>query len=109
MSTQVDRGLASALPLMVISASLLVASPARADNTEGFDKQYDDSIAADKQARAETKEKASGGDTAGTKVNLDPTEDPSKRYFFVGLRFRDVIVPKFMMNIFGDGGATVNV
>jgi hypothetical protein len=39
----------------------------------------------------------------------DPAEDPMKAYRFIGLRFRDVIVPKFMINLFADGGATVNV
>jgi hypothetical protein len=38
----------------------------------------------------------------------DPAEDPGKAYRFIGLRFRNVIVPKFMVNIFADGGATVN-
>ena len=31
-----------------------------------------------------------------------------KSYYFVNLRFRNIIVPKFMINIFADGGATVN-
>jgi len=50
--------------------------------------------------------KAAAGDAD---AKWDPYEDPGKAYHFVGLRFRDVIVPKFMVNIFADGGATVNV
>ncbi len=38
-----------------------------------------------------------------------PVELPGKTYHFVGLRYRGVIVPEFMMNLFGDGGATVYV
>src|SRR5262245_40745908 len=108
MPTHVDRGLASALPLTVIFASLLVASPARADNTEGFDKAPEDIIASEKMAQNE-KAAPKPPDANANKVNLDPTEEPSKAYRFIGLRFRDIIVPKFMLNIFADGGATVNV
>lgn len=36
-----------------------------------------------------------------------PVEDPKETYYFVGLRYRAHIVPKFMMNLFGDGGTTV--
>ncbi|HEU4413034.1 MAG TPA: hypothetical protein VFS43_47770 [Polyangiaceae bacterium] len=39
----------------------------------------------------------------------DPTESPTRAYRFIGLRFRDVVVPKFMVNLFADGGSTVNV
>lgn len=39
----------------------------------------------------------------------DPAENSYKAYRFIGLRFRDVIVPKFMVNLFADGGSTVNV
>lgn len=39
-----------------------------------------------------------------------PVEQPGKTYRFVGLRYRGIIVPKFMMNMFGaDGGRTVYV
>jgi hypothetical protein len=36
-----------------------------------------------------------------------PVELPGKTYRAIGLRYRAVIVPKFMMNLFGDGGRTV--
>jgi hypothetical protein len=39
----------------------------------------------------------------------DPFEDPGKNYLFVGLRYRDAIVPSFMIHWFASGGATVNV
>ncbi len=38
-----------------------------------------------------------------------PIEKKGQTYHFVGLRYRGVIVPKFMMNLFGDGGTTVYV
>src|SRR5262249_39108347 len=38
----------------------------------------------------------------------DPAfEKPHQTYRFVGLRFREVWVPKFMMSLFGSGGTTV--
>lgn len=103
-----------------LGAVLLLASPARADSDEGFDKKGDDAIAADKNARAEKekgdkmpgeKEKAppAADAPAAADPKYDPLEEQGKRYNFVGLRFRDVIVPKFMINWFADGGATVNV
>ncbi len=38
-----------------------------------------------------------------------PVELPNQTYYFVGARYRGIIVPKFMMNLFGDGGTTVYV
>jgi hypothetical protein len=100
---------------LLLGSALLVASPARADEDEGFDKKGDDAIAADKNAKAEKgdrmpgeKEKAAPPPEAPD-PKYDPLEEQGKRYNFVGIRFRDVIVPKFMVNLFADGGATVNV
>ncbi len=36
-----------------------------------------------------------------------PVELPGKTYYFVGARYRAVIVPKFMQNLFADGGRTI--
>lgn len=130
MSTDICRGSAfaarrsrasiGAAPL-ALGAALLLASPARADSDEGFDKKGDDAIAADKNAKAEKGDRMPGekdkekekepAPPASDKPDpkYDPLEDRSQRYNFVGLRFRDVIVPKFMINWFAEGGATVNV
>lgn len=100
---------------LTLGAVLLLASPARADESEGFDKKGDDAIAADKNAKAEKGDKMPGEKdkpapaAAAQDPAYDPLEEQGKRYNFVGLRFRDVIVPKFMINWFADGGATVNV
>ncbi len=37
----------------------------------------------------------------------DTTEDPLKRYYFIGLRYRGDVIPQFMINIFVNGGGTV--
>jgi hypothetical protein len=48
--------------------------------------------------------------SAGTETNEwdihDVTEDPNKRYYFIGLRYRLDVIPKFMVNLFVDEGAT---
>jgi hypothetical protein len=46
---------------------------------------------------------------ADAEEGSSPVEHPGKSYYFVGLRYRGVIVPKFMMNMFADGGDTVYV
>lgn len=107
----------------IACAALLLATPsvalAQAEDNE-FDKGGDDAIAADKQARSERK---TGDKMPGEKdrkaedeaalqaaaAENDPREDPLKSYYFVGMRFRDVVVPKFILNIFAEGGSTVNV
>lgn len=37
----------------------------------------------------------------------DTAEDPARRYYFVGLRYRGDVVPKFLINTFVDGGKTL--
>jgi hypothetical protein len=100
---------------LAFAAALLVAAPALADSDNDFDKKPDDIIAADKQAKDEKgakmpgeKDKAPEGD-GKPDPKYDPLEESGKPYYFIGLRFRDVIVPKFMINIFASGGASVNV
>ncbi len=44
---------------------------------------------------------------ADAEAGSSPVELPGQTYYGVGLRYRAVIVPKFMMNLFGDGGRTV--
>lgn len=65
---------------------------------------------ADSAAETEDKEKAPSKDSsaiADAEAGSSPVELPGKTYYAVGLRYRAVIVPKFMINLFGDGGKTV--
>jgi hypothetical protein len=39
--------------------------------------------------------------------STDTREDPSKRYYFVGLRYRGDVLPKFLLDAFVDGGKTI--
>jgi len=43
---------------------------------------------------------------AAEKAN-SPAEDPKETYYFLGVRYRAHVIPKFMMNLFGSGGTTV--
>jgi hypothetical protein len=49
------------------------------------------------------------GLVADAEAGGSPVELPGKTYLFVGARYRAIIVPKFMINLFGDGGKTVVV
>ena len=44
---------------------------------------------------------------ADAEAGGSPVELSGQTYLGVGLRYRAIIVPKFMMNLFGDGGRTV--
>lgn len=70
---------------------------AEPEGTEGAEK-------ADEKEEAKPAEKA---DPTADAAADSPVELPGKTYHFVGLRYRGVIIPKFMMNLFGEGGATV--
>jgi hypothetical protein len=103
-------------PLFGLAAAALCLLPgvARAQSADGFDASPDDRIAGDAQAAAE-KGDAMPGEKPKEAAPEPPSEiwntaeDPMKTYYFVDLRFRDVIVPKFMIDLFADGGSTVNV
>jgi hypothetical protein len=49
------------------------------------------------------------GLVADAEAGSSPVELPGKTNLFVGARYRAIFVPKFMINLFGDGGKTVVV
>jgi hypothetical protein len=100
------------------------AEPAAAPKPEAAPEKTDDVApkaddAADKPADADATPAAEGVDAskeapkdtlvADAEAGSSPVELPGQTYYAVGLRYRGVIVPKFMMNLFGDGGTTVYV
>ncbi|XXT20482.1 hypothetical protein WME94_02780 [Sorangium sp. So ce429] len=109
---------AKAAALAALLGALCFAPSARAQSEDGADSNVDDSLASEKQA---ADEKEQGDKTPGEKdekVEAAPEAAPSdnaplekdgKAYKFIGMRFRNVIVPKSMINLFADGGAAVNV
>lgn len=86
------------LTALGVAAGLLIATPALADEApKDGDSDKKDS-ASDKKA---SEDRAASPN--------DPREDPLKRYYFLGLRVRDIVVPQFMMELFATGGGTGNV
>ena len=65
-----------------------------------------DAPAADAAPAAPAADKDAGM-VADAEAGSSPVELPGKTYMFVGARYRAIIVPKFMMNLFGSGGTTV--
>lgn len=99
--------------LAALLGPLCLTRAARAQSADGFDGNPDDSLASEKQASDEKKQ---GDKMPGEKekkpepvTDTDPLEKDGKVYRFIGLRLRDVIVPEFMLDLFADGGASVNV
>ena len=72
------------------------------DETVGDEDQPEGSEDTAKDEKAEKEE-------AGTTSDSSPVEEKGKSYQFVGLRYRGIIVPKFMMDMFGEGGDGVYV
>lgn len=87
-----------------VGLALVSASPARADDAppSGDEKKAEggDASADSKGADAKKDSDANGGELR---------EDPTRRYYFLGVRFRDIVVPQFMLEIFAAGGGTANV
>ncbi len=90
--------------------------PAAADDASAGDQAAGDQAASDQdKTKAPPPEDASGATNkeaivADAEQGNSPLEHPHQVYHFVGLRYRGIIVPKFMINMFGaDGGRTVYV
>lgn len=81
--------------LPAIGATAFFASSAYAGDSK------EESAASDKPAA--DKDKPAESDIWNT------TEDPTKSYRYVGARYRHVIVPQFVLDLFGDGGALTHV
>jgi hypothetical protein len=92
---------ASAFALLALGAPMLLAAPALADPPA--DKPGDSATKTDGDSAAKTD---AGGPAPDPN---DPFEDPTKNYYFIGLRYRDAIIPTFMEHWFASGGKTVNV
>ena len=115
MSASIQR--VSAIALLV--ASCLTATLAHAADAPASDeKSTDDSATDDKSATdsaAKEGEKPADANAAQADVVADAAagdsavELPGKTYRFVGFRYRGIIVPKFMQNLFAEGGRTVYV
>jgi hypothetical protein len=104
------------LPAAVLFSGLAYVHPATAaEDAEGGASEGTADTAA---AEPDSKEKEQGEEASDAAVAnaaaaeadelSSPIERPGKSYMFVGLRYRGIIVPKFMFGVFGaDGGTTV--
>jgi hypothetical protein len=118
MSSSIQRVSAIAL----VAASCLTPTLAHAADAPAADEKAasdeapaTDDKAAPAEGAAKEGEKPADANAAQSDVVADAAagdsavELPGKTYRFVGLRYRGIIVPKFMQNLFAEGGRTVYV
>jgi len=74
---------------------------------EQADKAEAEKAQAEKDAAAKEKADKEAAAVAEAEAGSSPVETAGTTYYNVGLRYRGIIVPKFMMNLFGDGGRTI--
>lgn len=87
--------------LPVIGASMFFVSAA-------FARPADDVKEGDSTAEKPTTEKKEENAKPAEGI-WDTAEDPTKSYRYVGARYRHVVVPQFVLNLFADGGALSHV
>jgi hypothetical protein len=100
-------------PALLGAASLLCADRAAAQDAGGSAAMSEQAVPtegeegpaslSDEQALYEE-----GNRPAAARDSTDPYEDPGEGYYFLGAFYRHVVVPKFIQNLFVDGGATVS-
>jgi len=92
-----------------------------ADEEAAKQKAADEEAAKQKAAEEEAAKEKTDKDPTADKEKADkeaaavaeaedsssPVEKAGQTYYGVGLRYRAIIVPKFMMNLFGSGGRTI--
>lgn len=95
-------------------AAVLGAGPALAqDEADGVAMDAEDESAADESAADEESDARVVEETAPSVVEpvevVSTRQEPGVTYLFVGARYRSLVVPKFMINLFADGGRSVLV
>lgn len=110
-------------PIAPFAVAVAICATSLASSTLAADAKPDDKKPADSTDASATTtttatETASGGAEVSTSEaapapsslpaekmdSSDPHEIPGKTYYFVGLRYINTILPKFMLNLFVDGG-----
>jgi hypothetical protein len=93
------------------------AEQKKADEAKAAEEQKkaDEAKAAEDQKKAD--DEAAAKTAAGAATTVEPPadvwdikdveENPNKKYLFIGARYRGNIIPRFMLNMFVDEGATV--
>lgn len=119
---QISGTVAVLFALGVASSSLsaLAQDGAGAQGSESNAEAAPDAEAepdAEADARATTEDGDSDGISDPTEIDRgladgdpsSPVEAPGETYLFVGLRYREIIIPEFMITLFADGGTTAAV
>jgi hypothetical protein len=118
------RHLTTCLCAVVAASVLALTAPAFAQKPKPTPPKKDEPKATpesepkkDPPAEPETKPADETPAEPKAKENVEPPHDewdiydveekPGKAYMFVGLRYRGTIIPKFMINLFVDEGATI--
>ncbi|HET9955693.1 MAG TPA: hypothetical protein VFQ61_14360, partial [Polyangiaceae bacterium] len=112
-------GLLGALGVGLVASLCWVTPAAAADETSDADTSADEK-SDDKKEGEDANEGAdketdgaaeAAAEAARAKAEADstPVEKRGETYYFVGARYRLVVVPAFMMHLFADGGTTVPV
>ena len=103
---------------MAITVGMLSASGGAYAQDEGAEETEE---AADGEGAEDTTDldAPAGNASSETSVSSDdmdltldtnnPTEKKGEQYMFIGARYRGIILPKFMLNLFADGGTTVYI
>lgn len=111
----------SRLSWSVIPVTVLVTSFAHAADDEDEPDESSESDDGDKDEKAkdeksdekssEEKSESKEGDASADSGSKDnsPVEESGKTYRFVGLRYRGIVVPAFIQQLFAEGGRTVYV
>ena len=100
------RSIPLSLTLLATLSFPLVASAQSKDKSADGDKwESEDGKKADPAAKKDPQTGVEPPAEVYDPTNVEET--PGKSYFFVGLRYRGNIIPKFMLNMFVDEGKTV--
>lgn len=94
------------------TATFLQVTAVRAEDDVWLeDDDPEDEGAEDEGAGAEADRPAAEEDASETEEDADtsPVEAPGETYLFVGARYRGIVFPKFMLNLFADGGRSAYV
>jgi hypothetical protein len=105
------------LSALLTLGALFAAWPVHAADADDSEPKADAADSADTAADDKAEKPAADADDKASKPVPDTVpaegnssiEDPSKNYYFVGLRYREIIVPSFILGLFADTkGPAVN-
>jgi hypothetical protein len=103
------------LAFAVSATTALAVEPAEVSLDEEVSGESSDALPGDDTGEAVDKDTEHEGRTpeedapVSEDVAGSPVEKKGETYYFVGARYRGIILPQFMMNMFADGGQTLYV